>query len=348
MVSKIIKLNIAAMLMIFSFSSLFLMSCGDEKVEPKSMSQIYEEEGIPVEIQVIENKTFTKNLSFITKLKGIKEATKGAPIGGKIEKINKRVGDYVKEGDIVLQFPEDAPSLQYEQAKTGYENSKKNYERLKALVEAGETTQAAFDGAETKYLVDKRNYESQKQLLFIEAPFDGRIVDIKINEGDNVGRDTPLFTVAQLYRMRADIYVSEKEINLIRRGLEGKINLGGKDYFGKVTDVGMAIDPYTQAFKVEIEFDNRKGELKSGITTNVDLLVYKNNDAIIIPRNLVQHDDKGSFVFLEKDGVAEKRYISNGRDSGLNYEVSGGLNPGDRLIIKGSANLTNGIKVKVI
>ena len=51
---------------------------------------------------------------------------------------------------------------------------------------------------------------------------------------------------------------------------------------------------------------------------------------------------------MEKDGKAEKRYISNGQSSGIYYEVSQGLEPGDKLITKGASQLNNGVKVNVI
>jgi hypothetical protein len=60
------------------------------------------------------------------------------------------------------------------------------------------------------------------------------------------------------------------------------------------------------------------------------------------------NDENGQYVFVENNGVAEMRYISNGNDSGVYYEVSKGLNVGDKLITRGVAQLTDGVKVNVI
>ena len=48
------------------------------------------------------------------------------------------------------------------------------------------------------------------------------------------------------------------------------------------------------------------------------------------------------------NGKAVKVYAENGRESGIYYELSKGLKPGDRLIIKGADQLENGTAVKVI
>jgi multidrug efflux pump subunit AcrA (membrane-fusion protein) len=115
-----------------------------------------------------------------------------------------------------------------------------------------------------------------------------------------------------------------------------------------VVDKSLALDPAKQAFYAEVEFDNSKRELKSGVTVEVKVLIYKNPKAIIISRNIIMSDDGGQYVFVDKDGVAEKRYITNGQESGVNYEISGGLQVGDKLVVHGGSQLTDGAKLKVI
>lgn len=328
---------------------VFFLGCGNKKEETaKSMEEIRKEEGIPVKIEKVAYKPFQKYVSFYSKLTGIKESTKGALIGGKIEKINAKVGDYVKENQVVVQFDTDNPALQYEQAKSSYDNSKKNYDRIKSLLEAGETSQANYDGAETQYLVSKRNYESLRQMLFIESPFDGRIVDLKVNDGDNVKNEAYLFTVAQTNKMRAKLWVTEKEISLIKKGMKSIALYNGKEYPGRITDVSLGIDPAKQSFYVESEFDNSGNELMNGVTVEIKVLVYENPEAIIIPRSLMMIDDKGHYLFTENNGKAVKVYAENGRESGIYYEISKGLKPGDKLIVTGVDQLDEGTIVKVI
>ncbi|OGU60741.1 MAG: hypothetical protein A2V66_08845 [Ignavibacteria bacterium RBG_13_36_8] len=335
-------------IVISSMAMVLFQSCGSDKEESsKSMQQIQSEEGIPVVVELIQYKLFSKYLSFFSKLSGIKEAIEGAAVGGRIEKINVKVGDYVKKGQVVMEFPYDATALQYEQAKSAFENAEKNYERMKVLLKSGEISQANFDGVETQYLVAKRNYETQKQMMFVEAPFDGMITSIAVNEGDNVKGKDPLFTVTQLSQMRTRIWASEDEIRQIRNGMSAFVEYQGKKYRGSVVEKSIVMDPYRQAYYAEIEFNNPGNELKSGPTVDVKILVYENPNAIIIPRNLVKQDENGYYVFVENRGTAEKKYITNGKESGINYEVSSGLNIGDRLIVKGSAQLVNGTKVKV-
>ena len=142
------------------------------------------------------------------------------------------------------------------------------------------------------------------------------MVDVKVKEGDNVKGDSYLFTVALLNKMRAKVWITEKEIGEIKKGMTATMLFAGKEYKGKVVEISMSVDPYKQAFYAEVEFDNPRNELKSGVTVEIKILVYEKAQAIIVPRNLVMSDENGQFVFVENAGIAERRYINNGNDTG--------------------------------
>ncbi len=342
------KANIFIIILASIIPLLILTSCGKDSVESKSLEQIRNEEGVPVTVEQIKIQPFNKYLSFFSKLTGIKETTKGAMIGGNIVKINAKIGDFVKEGQVIVEFDIDNPSLQFNQAKTTFENAQKNYERVKALFDIGETSQANYDGVETQYRVAKRNYESLRKMLFIESPFDGYIVDLKVNPGDGVKSEAPLFTVAQLNKMRSKIWVSEKEILQFKKGMEAETEFDGQKFVGRIVEIALAMDPARQAFYVEVEFNNPSNIMKSGVTKEIKILTYENPKSIIIPRNLVINDEKGSYVFVAENNKAVKKYISNGNESGIYYEISKGLKEGDLLIVKGSSQLEDGTKLNMI
>lgn len=344
-----IYLNTQKIILLIAFTFAFLLSsCGSKKEEPKSMEQIRSEEGIPVKTEIVKPKYFQKHLTFYSKLTGIKESTKGALIGGKIERVVAKVGDRVVKDQTIVEFDKTNPGIQYEQAKSAFDIAEKTYLRTKALLEAGETSQANFDGAETQYLVAKRNYEAVKQALFIQSPFDGIVVDIKVKDGDNVKNEAQLFTVAQLHKMRTKLWATESEIVQIKKGIKVTTEYLGEIFTGRVTEISLSADPYKQAFYAEVEFDNPRNKLASGVVLEFKVLVYENPKAIIIPRNLIQKDENGMFVFVEKNSSAVKAYIKNGFDSGAEYEVSSGLREGDKLIVQGANLLEDGAKVKVI
>jgi len=343
-ISKIVFILSLNLLAVF-----ILTACSSEKKEsPKSMEQIQKEEGVPVTVQPVAVRLFEKDLTFFGKFKGIKETTVGAMIGGRIQKVLVKPGQQVKKDQVIMEFPEDAPASQYKQAKAAYENSHKTYNRMKALYEKGEIAQARFDAVQTKYLVDKRNFETMKEMLKLDAPYDGTVTEIMAHEGDNVKAKVALFTVAKLNRMKIRIWISQDERSLIKKGMTALATVEEKTFSGHVSAVSLSVDPFKQAFYADLIFPNPKGDILPGTTADVKIIIYRNKEAIVLPRNLTRKEGPKYFVFIAENTKARKRYVTVKDESGLFYEVGSGLNPGELLITKGTARLNDGIKIKVV
>ena len=341
-------MNFGKLFTVLSLAAILFAGCsGEKKGNTKTFEEILKEEGYPVTVQKVTPRKFTKVLKFYGTFEGERQTVIGAMIGGRIEKINFKPGDNVKKDDVIIEFPEDSPASKYQQAKAAYENSKKTYERMKALYEKGQIAQAQFEGAETKYLVDKRNYETMKDMLKLDAPYDGTITEFMVDEGDNVKAKTPLFTIAKLDRMKIRVWISESERMQIKKGMKAIANVEGKTYVGKVSEISLSKNPMKQAFYADLIFDNSKREILPGLTADVQIVVYENKNAIAVPLIVVKKDDKGSYVYLAKGGVAKKQYVKIKNSNGVYYEIESGLKAGDSLIVKGILRLSDGVKIRV-
>lgn len=330
-------------------AALVLSGCAKEEKEPeKSMEQIRKEQGEPVRIVNVQPAVFEEYITAPSTLSGYMEMIKRSYFGDKVIGVKAKVGSYVEEGQVVIVFPTDNPTIQYEQAKAGYENAKKNYERMKSLYDSGDIAKVRLDEVETGYIVAKRNFESIKQMIEIESPISGVIVDLFVKEGEDVGSGKPLFKVAQINRMIAKLWVTSEEQAQLRIGMKAEAKWNGDTYFGKVTEIAEAMDPQRKAFGVEVVFPNRAKELKSGATVDVSIRTLLKENAIVAPKKVVKKDEKGDYIFLEKMGQAVKRYVTTGLVNSKTIEIIEGLNPDDKLITEGYAFLEDGSKVKVV
>jgi len=154
--------------------------------------------------------------------------------------VSAKAEGVAQTGQQINKLAKEGAKATDEQTK-GFARSGKRQKELTQL--SGETAQANYDAAETQYLVAKSNFAASEDMIFIDAPFDGYIVDMKVNEGDNVKKDAYLFTMSQLNRMKAKVWVTDKEIGLIKKGMNAGIMYNNKTYQGEVTDVSLGIDP---------------------------------------------------------------------------------------------------------
>lgn len=334
--------------LLFTFGIFSLQSCGKkEKVVVKSIEQIQKEQGIPVKTMEIATQDLKLDLKFLSTLEGVRQATVTSLVGDKIEKFPFKLGSSVREGQIVCQFPTNNPALQFEQAKVGYENFSKTYERMKALLAGGETSQQNFDNIETQYLVAKRNYEALKQMLFVEAPISGLIVEKFAEEGNKVKVGDKLFTIAQMDRMRAIFWVNDEELQYIKQGIPVTVEKNNKIFNGRISEVALAQDQMRKAFKIVAEFPNPNLELKVGMTVEIKLDYYHNPNAIVIPRSAVSVVAGKNYVYLADGDKAKAVEVSIGKSIGENVEITNGLRSGDKLIYQGVSLIANGTKISV-
>jgi len=323
-------------------------ACTKKKEEGKSMEQIYSEEGVPVRTQTIAPKEFKTILSFNSVLTGIKESTAYASMGGKVEKILVNVGDYVKKDQVLVTFPTDSPSARYFQAKVAFENAKTAFERIDNLYNKGGISLQDRDNAKARFDVAKADWDTVRQMVLVKAPISGYVSKIHVSETDDIDKEMPLVTISNTEKMKSVIWVSEEEISAVREGMPAAAVWLGNQIEGKVVRVDTAMNMMNKAFRVLVEFANPDNRLKAGTTVEIRVTTSANPSAIVVERKDLLKEQEDYFVYVVKEGKAEKRKVSLGSRQDLEVEIREGLNPGEELVVEGQLLLENGSKVKTV
>ena len=344
------KPTVVKMLTLILFLSLTLIfpACTQKKEEAKSMEQIYSEAGVPVRTQIITPKEFKTILSFHSGLSGIKESTAYAAMGEKVEKILVKVGDYVKKDQVLLTFPTDSPSAKYFQAKVAFENAKTTFERIDNLYNQGGISLQDRDNAKARFDVAKADWDTVRQMVLVKAPISGYVSKIHVSETDNIDKEMPLVTISNTEKMKSVIWISEAEIFAVQQGMSATAVWLGNQIEGKVVQVDSAMNMMNKAFRALVEFDNPDKMLKAGTTVEIQITTSANPNAIAVERKNVLKEQDDYFVYVVKDGKAEKRNVILGNQQGLEVEIREGLNPGDELVVEGQLLLENGSKIKSV
>jgi RND family efflux transporter MFP subunit len=338
-----------ALILLILFSALvFSTSCKQEEVEVKNLEQIYKEEGVPVKIEKIIPQEFKLELSLHSALTGIQESAAFASYADEVEELMVKVGDYVKKDDVLLTFPTDNPATRYYQAKIAFENAQKTYERVKNLFNDGGISQQELDNAGAAFEVSKADWEAVQLTVKARAPITGYVTKVNVREGDNVKYDDELFVISRIDRMKAKIWVSEKEILEIKKGQAAQILWQDAAVNGKIVQVDLAMDQDKQAFQAVIELENPGRVLKPGTTVEVRITTYTKPEAIVVKQHNVLKDGDTFFVYVLINGTAQKKTVILGSRQNLDVEVLEGLSLDDEMIIEGQMLLEQGTKVKVI
>lgn len=175
----------------------------------------------------------------------------------------------------------------------------------------------------------------------VKAPFDGTIVAYEVTPGETVEAGTPLFTVADLSSVWADLQIYQRDLNKIRHGLPVTIinGHGGPSFSGTITYIAPTIDAHTRTGLARVIVDNASGEWRPGQFIKGRVTTEEHPVDIAIPRSAMLTHDGQTVVFVQTEEGFEPRPVVLGHNDRAFYEVRDGLAPGETFVERNAISL---------
>lgn len=170
----------------------------------------------------------------------------------------------------------------------------------------------------------------------IRAPFDGVVLDTRIEVGELAVVGQPLLKLGDVHQVKALFSVPEATRSQLRLGqplLVSADALGNRGFQGKLGVLGAEADARTRAFPLEVTIDNPNGALLPNMIVRLELPSRPASPRLLIPMAAVVSRSSATQVFVLRDHVAEARTISLGQPVGDNVEVVDGLQEGEKVAV---------------
>jgi len=156
----------------------------------------------------------------------------------------------------------------------------------------------------------------------------------------------------QIHRLKALVSISSNYFPVVKEGMKAAVSTElypQLNFSGVISRVYPTIDNLTKTFIVEIVIDNEQLKLRPGMFSKIKLQLGKGN-ALLVPNIAVgkQTGTNNMYVFIHKDGIANKVNVKTGRMINDNLEILDGLKDGDEVIIVGQNKLEHNVAVKVV
>jgi len=167
--------------------------------------------------------------------------------------------------------------------------------------------------------------------MTIKAPVSGRLssYDPVIGKSYNVNEMLGKIDVLQGYKLQAG--VDEYYINRVKEGQSANCEFNGKTY--KLTVRKVIPEVTAGQFQVELVFEGKSpDELRRGLSLQVKLTLSDNSKSLLLAQGQFFQSTGGSWVFVVKDGQAQKRNVKIGRKNYQYYEIMEGLQKGEEVI----------------
>ncbi len=272
---------------------------------------------------------------------------------GQVENIYFTLGDYVSSGKILVSIDDKLATLNLQQAEVSLSRAEDEYNKNKNLYEGKAVTETKLRDAKIDYEKAKIGYEqAKKQLSFtkVKSTQNGYITAKLIDKGAYVTPGTPLVSIVDISQLKVTLSVSEKDAYKIKVGQNVNITssvLPNWSTNGKVSFVSQQGDN-VHNYPIEILISNTKTQLKAGTFVDVKFEFETSAPSLLIPRESLIGSIKDAKVYVVKNNVAVLKSIKVGRDLGSNLEVLSGLEENEIVITTGQINLSDKSPVSII
>lgn len=296
-------------------------------------------------------------------------------VGGVLTRVHFKEGDEVREGQVLFSIdsrPYDA-ALRQAQAMLARdvaqaENARRDAERFAALVEKDYVTRSQADQATANAAAlaavvdaDRATVSTQRFNLdnaTIRAPITGKTGSLLVREGNLVrpGAAPPLVVINQIRPILVRFAVPDREFPQVQRYAAGKTlparaihsNGDGSAVPGSLSFVDNGVDSTTGTVLLKARFENGDRQLWPGQFVRVELQLFSDPAAVMVPSQAVQTSQTGTFVFtIDEKGKAVMRTVTAGRVVGDLTVIEQGLKVGERVVTDGQGKLAPGSTVSI-
>jgi RND family efflux transporter MFP subunit len=341
----------------------------------------------PPEVSVTQPviKEVTEWDDFTGRLEPIKSVEVRARVSGYLDSIHFKDGQVVKTGDLLFVIDPRPYAAAAERAQAELKRAEaqrnlavQNLQRAERLMQGSTIAQEQYDTRRNEYEIAVANLseaqaaakaaELDLEFTQVKAPIDGRISRRYVDEGNVVSggstQSTLLTTIVPSDPLYATFDADERTVlKYTRLDLSGertssreaanpvRIALADEKEFsheGKMDFVDNRLDPETGTLRARALIDNPKGLLTPGLFVRVQLKGRGPYQALLIPDEAIGTDLSKKFVMVvDKDGLAQRRFVRTGRLYDELRVVEEGLSAEDRVITGGLMRVRPGIPVKV-
>lgn len=277
-----------------------------------------------------------------------------AKLNGTITEVLVSEGDRVKKDDILARIEDDDFRIAVDRAEAGYNLTKAEYNRDKAMYDKGVIPVATLDSAKTAMQKARADYEEARLLLSrttVTSPMDGIISRMDAKVGLQLSVGDPLAEILQIDRMKGVVGIPESDVSAVRRldNVELTIQaLGDKIFNGKKHFLSPSPLTTARLYNLELAIPNDAGEVLDGMFVRADIVKQRVDNALAVPLYSVISRNDEQYVFIEKEGLAQKRKVTLGIMEKWMVQITAGLNPGDRLLVEGHRDVEDNQSINII
>jgi membrane fusion protein, multidrug efflux system len=311
---------------------------------------------------VAKRQTWPSSLSIIGTTAAIQGVTVSADLPGTVDKIHFESGQWVKQGDILVELDTRQERAQLANMEAQRDLARINYGRTQELTKEGVVARSEFDTVTSQQKVTEAQVGDTQATIArktIRAPFSGVLGIRQVNLGEYLAAGQAIVSLQALNPIYVNFGVPQQVTPQVSIGRALHItdsDLPGVEFNGHVTALDSVVNEQTRNIQVQATLPNPGGKLRPGMYVQVDLPLGKPRDVVPVPASAINYAPYGDSVFVVVDmkdakgksyrGVRQQIVKIEG-SRGDQVAIVSGVNAGDEIVSSGVFRLRNAAPVVV-
>ena len=350
------RTNLSLIFAATALSATLLAGCSDGKpATGPAMGPL------PVTVLEVQPQRVPSSVEVMAQTEGARETEVRARVAGILVKRLYQEGEPVKAGQPLFQIDRSTYEIALADAKAKAEQTGREMNRLKGLIEAKAISQKEYDDATSNNAIAQTAlHQAELNLSWttVTAPVSGTTGRAVKSEGNLItaGADSLLTSIYQSNPIWVRFSLGDSDLAKLADGRVTEKNVSGVEMVlangsvypkkGKLNFLASNIDTTLGTQQLRAEFDNSDNQLLPGQFVRVRLLTGEREGVFLVPQSAVVQTEQGTIVMVagEGDKVAP-RPVQTAEWRGKDWVITGGLKAGDKVIIDNLIKLRPGAPV---
>jgi membrane fusion protein (multidrug efflux system) len=300
---------------------------------------------MPVEVSPAIRDTVVDAIAATGQIEAIQSIELRPEVSGRITDILVREGQEVGAGTALFKVDDAELKAQVAQAEADRQMARQALVRTKQLIAQNASSTSDLEQAQAKSQGADANYDLLKTRLdrtVVRAPFGGATGRRLVSIGTYVSPQTPLITLQSVNPQYASFDVPERYADRLRRGQLVSFQvaaLPGKNFSGEVVFVDPVVSLPGRTILIKARVPNTEHQLQAGMFIEARLATNIRPNAIVVPEDALLPMQGATFIWVIKQGKADRRQVSVGVRTAGWAEIQGGVEAGDSVVVGGGERL---------
>jgi RND family efflux transporter MFP subunit len=271
-------------------------------------------------------------------------------------------GDRVEAGQLLAEITGEEVRLAVaaDARLQRLEAARRDYDSKKQLFDDGLISAEALRPSETTLAEAQLEWERSRLTLDrsrLITPISGVVLRLcrdeqnrPLADGQLVVQGSELAQVAPTTSLIADVDLIGQDLAKVREGLKARVRhsaWGDTRFEGTVLRLAPSLDPTTRTLRAEVVVENPRGELRPGMFVEVTIIAERRTGVPVVPREAVTERGGRKVVFVLEGQKVSRRDVALGLGDDDVVEIRQGLEPGERVVVRGIETLQDDQRVRV-